>query len=149
MPINELRVSGSKLEPPSRPSQDWSKQRPSFGKSIQTNVNVELGKTAHLTCTVFDLGDKTVSSLPPSPLSPLPLNSLFLLQNAETFSSGGNNGRCSLFHHLRPFLRSLVAVVAFRELCLLVLARGKQKIARFLKKASDDSAHGRRVITRN
>lgn len=61
MPINELRVSGSKSEPPSRPSVDWSKQRPYFGKDIQRNVSVELGKTAYLTCKVFELGDKTVS----------------------------------------------------------------------------------------
>ena len=61
MPINELRVSGSKLEPPSRPSQDWSKQRPYFGPNPQKNLSVELGKTAHLVCKVFELGDKTVS----------------------------------------------------------------------------------------
>lgn len=58
---NELRVSGSKSEPPSRPTVDWSKQRPHFGQDMQRNVSVELGKTAYLTCKVFDLGDKTVS----------------------------------------------------------------------------------------
>lgn len=62
MPINELRVSGSKLEPPSRPSVDWSKQKPYFGPNIERSVSVELGKTAHLACKVFDLGDKTVST---------------------------------------------------------------------------------------
>lgn len=61
-PINELRVSGSKNEPPSRPTVDWSRQRPHFGPDIQRNVSVELGKTAYLTCKVLDLGDKTVSS---------------------------------------------------------------------------------------
>lgn len=61
MPINELRVSGSKSEPPSRPSVDWSKQRPYFGPDIQRNVTVELGKTGYLTCKVYELGDKTVS----------------------------------------------------------------------------------------
>lgn len=60
-PINEVRVAGSKLEPPSRPSVDWSKQRPYFGSNIERNISVELGKTAHLTCKVFELGDKTVS----------------------------------------------------------------------------------------
>lgn len=61
MPMNELRVSGSKSEPPSRPSVDWSKQRPYFGPDMVRNVSVELGKTAYLTCKVFELGDKTVS----------------------------------------------------------------------------------------
>lgn len=61
MPINELRVSGSKSEPPSRPSVDWSKQRPYFGPDMVRNVSVELGKTAYLTCKVYELGDKTVS----------------------------------------------------------------------------------------
>lgn len=60
MPINELRVSGSKNEPPSRPTVDWSKQRPYFG-DLEHNVSVELGRTARLTCKVFELGDKTVS----------------------------------------------------------------------------------------
>lgn len=55
------RVSGSKSEPPSRPSQDWSKQRPYFGPDMVRNVSVELGKTAYLTCKVYELGDKIVS----------------------------------------------------------------------------------------
>lgn len=58
-----LAVSGSKSEPPSRPSSDWSKQRPYFGSDMQRDVSVELGKTAYLTCKVFELGDKTVSWL--------------------------------------------------------------------------------------
>jgi len=62
LPMNELRVSGSKNEPPSRPSVDWSKQRPYFGTDFQKNITVELGQTAYLTCKVFELGDKTVSS---------------------------------------------------------------------------------------
>lgn len=62
LPSNELRMSGSKNEPPSRPSVDWSKQRPYFGPDMVRNVSVELGKTAYLTCKVYELGDKTVSS---------------------------------------------------------------------------------------
>lgn len=61
LPLNELRMSGSKNEPPSRPSVDWSKQRPYFGPDMVRNVSVELGKTAYLTCKVYELGDKTVS----------------------------------------------------------------------------------------
>lgn len=70
MPISELRVSGSKLEPPSRPTVDWSKQRPYFGQQVERNVSVELGKTAHLTCKVFELGDKTVSCASLAPTRP-------------------------------------------------------------------------------
>jgi len=58
---NELRLSGSKSEPPSRPSVDWSRKRPHFGQDMARNVSVELGKTAYLTCKVYELGDKTVS----------------------------------------------------------------------------------------
>ena len=63
----ELRaVGGSKSEPPSRPAADWSRQRPHFAQDTQRNVSVELGKTAYLTCTVLELGDKTVSSRRPA-----------------------------------------------------------------------------------
>lgn len=58
----ELRLSsGSKSEPPSRPQVEWSKQKPYFGTDLQRNVSVELGKSAYLTCRVFERGDKTVS----------------------------------------------------------------------------------------
>lgn len=58
----ELRLSsGSKNEPPSRPQVEWSKQKPYFGTDLQRDVSVELGKSAYLTCRVFERGDKTVS----------------------------------------------------------------------------------------
>lgn len=55
-------LRGSKNEPPSRPPVDRSKRKPYFGTEISQEVNVELGATAHLTCQVFELGDKTVSA---------------------------------------------------------------------------------------
>ncbi|KAG9509143.1 hypothetical protein GZH46_02347, partial [Fragariocoptes setiger] len=63
LPINELRVSGSKAEPPSRPTVDWSRHtKPYFGPNIVRNVSIELGKTAYLSCKVHDLGDKITNA---------------------------------------------------------------------------------------
>ncbi|KAK4336948.1 hypothetical protein RND71_043520 [Anisodus tanguticus] len=56
--------TGSKLEPPSRPSFNWddSQYKPYFDEVLPRNITSQLGKSAYLHCAIRELGDRTQDS---------------------------------------------------------------------------------------